>query len=87
MPRRRWWMCAGPMRLPVPAPLVTVHVPFDQLRIYRLLVMDCDAVSYWTALDRAAQRLAAAGHEVVGYLDGGVQALNTPAVTSETSLR
>lgn len=66
-----------------PAPFATVHVPFDQLDAFRpepgrQLVTLCRS---GPRSIRAAQRLAATGHEVVGYLDGGVQALN-----SETSL-
>lgn len=72
----------------VPAPFATVHVPFDQLDRLKpvtgqRLVTLCRTGPRSV---RAAQALAAAGHEVVGYLDGGVQALNTPGVTSETSL-
>jgi len=72
-----------------PAPLVTVHVPFDQLQHFAPVAGQRIVTLCRTGPRsiRAAQRLAAAGHEVVGYLDGGVQALNTPAVTSETSLR
>lgn len=72
-----------------PAPLATVHVPFDQLDSFEPVAGQRIVTLCRTGPRsiRAAQRLAAAGHEVVGYLDGGVQALNTTAVTSETSLR
>ncbi|OAV59936.1 HesA/MoeB/ThiF family protein [Enteractinococcus helveticum] len=72
-----------------PAPLVTVHVPFDQLESFKPVAGQRIVTLCRTGPRsvRAAQRLAASGHEVVGYLDGGVQALNTTAVTSETSLR
>ena len=72
-----------------PAPFVTVHVPFDQLDSFQPVAGQRIVTLCRTGPRsiRAAQRLAAAGHEVVGYLDGGIQALNTTAVTSETSLR
>ena len=61
-----------------PAPLAVTHVPFDQLDTFqpipgRQIVTLCRTGPRSV---RAAQRLAAAGHEVVGYLDGGVQALD-----------
>lgn len=66
-----------------PVPFATVHVPFDQLETFaprpgQKIVTICRS---GPRSIRAAQRLATAGHEVVGYLDGGVQALN-----SESSL-
>ncbi len=72
-----------------PAPVATVHVPFDQLATFTPVTGQRVVTLCRTGPRsiRAAQRLAAAGHEVVGYLDGGVQALNTTAVTSETSPR
>lgn len=66
-----------------PVPFATTHVPFDQLASFapqpgRRLVTICRS---GPRSIRAAQHLAAAGHDVVGYVDGGVLAL-----TSETSL-
>jgi|SRR5690625_844071 len=60
-----------------PVPFATVHVPFDQLTTFepqqgRRIVTICRSGPRSV---RAAQRLASAGHDVVGYLDGGVQAL------------
>lgn len=77
-----------------PAPFDVVHVPFDQLDAFlpqpgRRLVTLCRTGPRSV---KAAQQLAAAGHEVVGYLDGGVHALehfrkhSPQAATSESSL-
>ena len=67
-----------------PAPFEVTHVPFDQLDTFapepgRRIVTLCRTGPRSV---RAAQRLATAGHEVVGYLDGGVQALNTARESS-----
>lgn len=73
-----------------PAPLAVVHVPFDQLDTFapeagRRIVTLCRTGPRSV---KAAQRLAASGHDVVGYLDGGVHALERTqhAATSESSL-
>src|SRR5690625_3518626 len=67
-----------------PAPFDITHVPFDQLDTFtpepgRRIVTLCRTGPRSV---RAAQRLAAAGHEVVGYLDGGVQALKAASESS-----
>ena len=78
-----------------PVPFSTLHVPFDQLDgleldDHREIVTVCRS---GPRSIRAAQRLAAAGHRVVGYLDGGVNALQDkprpdhPSLHSESSLR
>ena len=79
-----------------PVPFSTLHVPFDQLDE---LELDADREIVTVCRSgprsiRAAQRLAAAGHRVVGYLDGGVTALHSepqlpekPTLHSESSLR
>ncbi|HEY4557258.1 MAG TPA: rhodanese-like domain-containing protein, partial [Enteractinococcus sp.] len=66
-----------------PVPFATTHVPFDQLASFapqpgRRIVTICRS---GPRSIRAALHLAAAGHDVVGYVDGGVLALS-----SETSL-
>ena len=70
-----------------PAPFATVHVPFDQLDSFAPVAGQRIVTLCRTGPRsiRAAQRLTRAGHEVVGYLDSGVQGLNTTA--AETSLR
>lgn len=65
----------------VPAPIPTVHIPFDQLDQAEL-EPGCRIVTLCRTGPRsirAAQQLAAAGHSVVGYLDGGVEALQSEA--------
>lgn len=65
----------------VPAPIPTVHIPFDQLD-QADLEQGCRIVTLCRTGPRsirAAQQLAAAGHSVVGYLDGGVEALQSEA--------
>lgn len=69
-----------------PAPWPSLHVPYDQLAQYRpepgrRVVTLCRTGPRSV---RAAQLLAAAGHDVVGYLDGGVTAM---IEATETSLR
>lgn len=66
-----------------PVPFATMHVPFDQLASltpdpHQRIVTICRS---GPRSIRAAQQLRAAGHQVVGYLDGGVL-----AISSETSL-
>lgn len=79
-----------------PVPFSTLHVPFDQLDE---LELDADREIVTVCRSgprsiRAAQRLAATGHRVVGYLDGGITALHSepqlpekPTLHSESSLR
>lgn len=65
----------------VPAPIPTIHIPFDQLDQAEL-EPGCRIVTLCRTGPRsirAAQQLAAAGHSVVGYLDGGVEALQSEA--------
>lgn len=64
-----------------PAPIPTVHIPFDELDRADL-ELGCRIVTVCRTGPRsirAAQQLAAAGHSVVGYLDGGVEALRNEA--------
>lgn len=69
-----------------PAPIATVHIPFDQLdTLASTLDPDRKIVTLCRTGPRsvrAAHWLAGAGYSVVGYLDGGVEALQ-----SEVSVR
>src|SRR5699024_4623198 len=66
-----------------PAPMSVVHVPFDQLgNIHDTLEPSTRIVTLCRTGPRsvrAAQILATAGYQVVGYLDGGVEALQSEA--------
>lgn len=69
-----------------PAPIATVHIPFDQLdTLASTLDPDRKIITLCRTGPRsvrAAHWLAGAGYSVVGYLDGGVEALQ-----SEVSVR
>ena len=68
-----------------PVELDTVDIPFDQLNDQTQLALLDKGRPIVTLCRtgprsiRAAQQLAAAGHNVVGYLDGGMQALQSEA--------
>ncbi len=68
-----------------PVDLDTVDIPFDQLGDPTQLALLEPGRPIVTLCRtgprsiRAAQQLAAAGHNVVGYLDGGLQALQSEA--------
>ena len=66
-----------------PAPMPVVHVPFDQLGDVGETVAPGSKIVTLCRTGprsvRAAQTLAEAGYEVVGYLDGGVEALQNEA--------
>src|SRR5699024_945385 len=68
-----------------PVELDTVDIPFDQLNDQTQLALLEKGRPIVTLCRtgprsiRAAQQLAAAGHKVVGYLDGGMQALQSEA--------
>lgn len=66
-----------------PAPIPVVHVPFDQLGDVGETVAPGSKVVTLCRTGprsvRASQTLAAAGYQVVGYLDGGVEALQSEA--------
>lgn len=66
-----------------PAPMPVVHVPFDQLGDIHDTVEPGSSIVTLCRTGprsvRAAQTLAAAGYQVVGYLDGGVEALQSEA--------
>lgn len=66
-----------------PAPMPVVHVPFDQLGdVGETVAPGSKIVTLCRTGPRsvhAAQTLSEAGYEVVGYLDGGVEALQSEA--------
>ncbi|MDN5839181.1 MAG: ThiF family adenylyltransferase, partial [Yaniella sp.] len=66
-----------------PAPMPVVHVPFDQLGDVGETVAPGSKIVTLCRTGprsvRAAQALAEAGYQVVGYLDGGVEALQNEA--------
>lgn len=66
-----------------PAPMDVVHVPFDQLDSLDTKIAPNSKIVTLCRTGprsvRAAQMLAQAGYRVVGYLDGGVEALQSEA--------